>query len=464
MVTVIVDRGYSMSTRDAQATRAIALLSEVSGVVRKISPDHEKLGGVAVPQRQGTGSSSLSVINVPTALDTRELIDPAVRDARRNAPANVVLVLTDQPSSVQDDRVIRVTPTTGVRNAHIVTIAARETPSAEVMVRLRGGPGFGAAKLRVTSGEQRVERNMRIPESGETNEFIDLPRLASSVKAELLIDDDQPADNAAWLAREASWPRMEARIPLPAHLRRFVDVYAKQRPRGEASKRVVIVPSVGDLPGDGPGVVLRACLWRRGMNRPAQPIIADHPVTKGVTWAEVGRPALASDAYAGGLDADCERGRQNLGRRPGAAGPRDMGRIRYERVGAVAGVRGVLGERVQLGRGGRSVCVIPGRIARRCGLETGRVGRLTAGDCPAGAKTLARAVPKVRWNISGRECTDVPIPAPSAKSDWPERLAGVEKRARQVDLAPAFAAAALVCLALAAWTWKRKDASRPVVA
>ena len=59
---------------------------------------------------------------------------------------------------------------------------------------------------------------------------------------------------------------------------------------------------------------------------------------------------------------------------------------------------------------------------------------------------------------------EVPFPPPPAKADWQERMAAVAKQARQVDLAPAFAAAAVVCLALAAWTWKRKELSRPVMA
>jgi hypothetical protein len=466
MVTVILDRGYTMSTREAQSTRAGTLLGEVTAVVRKGSADRENFERVIVPARQGAASSSLAGFGAPTALDTHELIDPAVRNARRDAPANVILVLTDQPSSVQDDRVIRVSPTTVVRNARIVAIAARETPAAQVMVRVRGGPGFGAAKLRVTSGAQRAERDVQLPEIGERDEFIDFEKLGPSVRADLLVDDEQLADNTAWLAREASWPRIESRVPLPAHLQRMVDVYAKQRPAGEASKRIAIVSSVGDLPADAPGVVLPRLSEAAGNDPAAQPVIADHAVTKGVTFADAGRPALASDAPPPGWTPLVSvNGKVWVAAREGPARAVWVGFDTSDWARSPAFVVFWANVLNWVGAAGDRFASYPVGSLDDADWKPVELAALPPGTELPEPKLWPGLYQRSDGTVRALNAPDVPIPPPPpATADWRQRLAAVDKQARQVDLAPTLAAAALVCLALAAWTWKRKEPLRQVMA
>jgi hypothetical protein len=440
-------------------------MTEVSEPVRRVSIDREKFGPIIVPAVQGTTQSSFAGFDVPTALDTRELINAAVRSVRRDAPSNVILVLTDQPLSVRDDRVIEVAPTKAVRNARIVTMAARESPAAQVMVRLGGGEGLRAAKLRVTSGGQRVERDVQLPESGERDEFIDVDKLGASVRADLLIDDDQPADNTAWLAREANWPRIESRIPLPAYLQRMVDVYAKQRPPSEGSTPVAIVAAAADLPADGPGVVIPQLSLAAGTEAAAQPVIADHPVTKDVIWADVGRPTLSAEGPPVGWTPLVSVG----GKVWVAARQRSARAIwggldtsEWSRSPAFVVFWGNVFN--WIGAGGERFESYPVGS-----LDDSDWKRVELAGLPPGS---ARPEPKLWPGLYQRSdgtfralnAPDVPFPPPPAKADWQDRLAAVEKQARQVDLAPVLAAAALVCLALAASTWKRKESSRPVMA
>jgi hypothetical protein len=374
-----------------------------------------------------------------------------------------IVVFSNQNLDIKSDRVVQVIPSGTSRNARIVTIAARETPAAQVMVRIRGGPDFGAAKLRVTSGDQRVDRDVQIPASGERDEFVDLDKLGASIRADLLVDDDQPADNSAWLAREASWPRVESRIPLPAYLQRMIDVYAKQRPPGEASKRVAILGAVTDLPGDGPGIVLPR-LSESGGNEPAaQPVIADHPVTKGVAWGEVGRPAIAADTPpADWTPLVTVGGKVWVAAREQPARAIWVGFDTSQWARSPAFVVFWANVFNWAGAGAERFAAYP-------------VGALDDADWTpvelAGSPSeTPRPEPKLWPGLYRRtdgtlraiNAPDVVIPRPPAATDWQERLAALAKRAGgQVDLAPALAASALVSLALAAWAWKRRPGPRP---
>lgn len=463
MITVILDRGYTMSTRDAQGTRAQALMSEVADPVRRLSADHEKFGRIAVPPRHG-----LPGTDAPTALDTRDLLGPAVRDVRREWPSNVILVLTDQSVLVSDDRVIQVLPTSVVRNARIVTLAARETPAAQVMVRLRGAAGLGVAKLRVSSGGAVAEREVSVSDAREHDEFVDLPQLGASVKAELLIGDDQPADNTAWLAREASWPRIESREPLPAHLQRMVDVYVKQRPPGEASKRVVIVSSVSKVPGDGPAIVLpRLSEVAAAGNGPAmQSVIADHPITKGVTWTDAGRPALAAEAPPAGwapvVNVD---GKVWVAAREQPARAIWVGFDTSQWARSPAFVVFWANAFNWVGAGGKRFASHPvGSLDDSDWKPLELAGLLTDAIEPE-PKLWPGLYQRSDGTLRALNAPDVPIPPAPAQADWRQRLTALAKEAGgQVELTPVVAAGSLVCLALAAWAWKRRDAPRSVVA
>jgi hypothetical protein len=463
-ISVVVDRGYTMSARGRQGTRASELLNQVSGPVTQVSMSFEKFPRIFVPKSELL--SSAWPPDVPTALDTRDLLNATLSGLRSDAPDAPVMVLTDHALSLHDDRTIVAPPMTPVRNARIVTIAARETPAAQVMVRIRGGAGFGAAKLRVASGDQLVERDVQIPESGERDEFVGLAKLGASVRADLLVDDDLPADDTAWLAREASWPRIEARQPLPAHLQRMVDVYRKERPPGAASRRVAIVPSAGELPNEGPAVVVPRLTEAVTTGPATQPVIGDHPLTRGVTWTDVGRPAVSTDAPpAGWTPVVSDGGRVWVAAREQPVRAVWVGFDSSEWARSPAFVVFWANVFNWAGAGGDQFSAYPVGSLDDAAWKPVELAGLAAGWARPEPKLWPGLYQRSDGLIRAINAPDLPIPPPpAAGGDWQERLAVSSRDARQVELTPMLAAAAVACLALAAWTWKRRVPSRSVVA
>jgi hypothetical protein len=302
-VSVVIDRGYTMSARGSRgATRTLDDVATLAESPRAAAADFRRIErwvvpGPAAPHRTDTSGLADTPASTPTALDTRDALRLAVRAAlARNAGPAVVL--SDQSLGFTDERVIQVAPERPVRNARVVHVAAREQPAAQVMVRVRGGAGIVRGTVRVTSGSATADREVELRPDRDTDAFVDLPRLAESLKAELVLagaGDDQPADDAAWLVREASWPRLEARAPLPPHVQRMVEVYARARPPSDASRRVILTRDADAPPAGEPAIVLAPPESGAGAARSeqAEPEVRDHPVTQGVTWGAVAAAAPA---------------------------------------------------------------------------------------------------------------------------------------------------------------------------
>jgi hypothetical protein len=154
--------------------------------------------------------------------------------------------------------------------------------------------------LRVSSDQQTIERANELPPAGqERNYFFDLAQLGQVIGAELLDDDDQPADDRAWLVREKSWPRVETRAALSPELRRMAEVYQRNRPPGPGSKLVLITTSPEQLPSDSPGVVLAPVDESQTVSGSLN--VAGHPVTREVNWQAVVTHARTSAAAPGGF-------------------------------------------------------------------------------------------------------------------------------------------------------------------
>ncbi|HEY8665572.1 MAG TPA: hypothetical protein VIL86_02855, partial [Tepidisphaeraceae bacterium] len=119
--------------------------------------------------------------------------------------------------------------------------------------------------------------------------FIEMP-LAQTIEAGVDVSDDLPADNAAWLVRAASWPRLEIHGAVPAALERMVEVYRKNRPPGETSARVEIATA-----SPSKEAVARVTLASAAGQIEGKIVAEDHPITRDVDWpASLAQAAIAA--------------------------------------------------------------------------------------------------------------------------------------------------------------------------
>jgi len=285
-ITVLVDRGVTMSARDGDAyryVRAAELIApHVRGAVRVVS----------IPAREERATDAAGLVSAvgslpPTALDTSADVPQAAQRhlATTDEP---VIVLSDQPINSTDSRLVVIRPQ-AQPNVGIAHFAARERPAAQVMVRLVG-EGQSKQTIIVDSDGRRVERTMEAPGTA----FIDLPGLGKTVEVALSQGDALSADDRAWLVRESGWPRIEPIATLPPELARMVETYRKLRPARADARVVSIVDAAGNF--EGPTVILApATAAESGVAS-----VAEHPITTGVAWADVLKDArLGAVAPAG---------------------------------------------------------------------------------------------------------------------------------------------------------------------
>jgi hypothetical protein len=157
-----------------------------------------------------------------------------------------VVVLTDQPVDYRNPRVIAVVPDRPVRNVGIALIAAGTEPHPQVMVRLKNDSPAKSVHLRVASGAAVVDRDVIFTGDSATI-FVDLPALADTVTAEIVSDDDIPADNIARLTRQHTGITLDVAGGVAPEVRRLADVFNRNRPGG----RHLLL---SDLPTPGQGV------------------------------------------------------------------------------------------------------------------------------------------------------------------------------------------------------------------
>jgi hypothetical protein len=245
-VVVVVDRGITMSM--GKPPRFVALVEEINPVIR-----------------QQFGNARAQIVYVPadnssyaakTAIDTREMLEEAVRQQLDSNPASPVIVVSDRELKIVDKRVVRVGPSRAVHNISIVHLAARISPVGQVQIRLRNQSSGIATTLRVIcDGRESAQRTVELPAMGQVRDyFLPIDPTAKVIRADVDLNDDFAADNEAFLVRRGSWPAIEVRTPVFAELRRLVEIYSKLRPAGDESKRVGIVST--EEAGASPQIVL----------------------------------------------------------------------------------------------------------------------------------------------------------------------------------------------------------------
>ena len=303
-LTVIVDRGITMSARGTHKPRFRELAAAVAPAIADIW-GRAPVRVLTVPGGQARESDSarwpqLLENLAPTAADTRDELRLAIVSQRMSRPEPVI-VISDQDVGADEPAVVRIAPAMPVHNAGIVHIAARARPSPQVMVRIVNSSNRSARAPLVlrADGREVAQIAIDLPAAGAIDRFMDLPAPGRVLTARLEIDDDLPADNEASLVYERSWPVIEARCPLPPAMQRMVEAYRRLRPAGEGSRRVIIVDDLDMLPLNEPAALISR--QGAGIEHAAAPPggdvrCVDHPVTRNVSrWPA---PASRSSAAA----------------------------------------------------------------------------------------------------------------------------------------------------------------------
>ena len=451
-LTIVVDRGLRMSGRGHEQLRFREVGRSVSDeLVRHFGPA-TPVRLVVVPGPDPIHSelrSWLSELNrfAPTASDTRGTFGPVVTEELGAAPGPVIAI-TDQPLVGSDGRLVAVAPETPAEDVAITTLAARDQPAGQVMVRVRNQSGQASAVLVVSTGEHTVQRTIDLPAGGgERDYFIDLPSLGPTVMAQLKVRDDVEANNAAWLVREGSYPRIEPHAALPPELRRLIEAYQTARPATDTSVRVAVVSDIAQLPREEPAVVVAAERKRVPAGVPVQR--TDHPIAEHVNWDQLRAPVCVGGTPPEGWSPVVSSGPRVLI----AASPDPL---RQVWVGFDAPRWATTPDYVifwtnvfdWMGGGGQRFA---GRALAEWAPEWKPTGRL-AGQAGAWPGLYRRSDGALR----AFNAPDIAIALPP-QTDWRARLAALVRRHEgRFDLTPWLLILSAGCLTGSAATWRRR--------
>src|SRR5687768_3606746 len=169
------------------------------------------------------------------------------------------------------------------------------------MVRVRNdAANLTSATVTVAGdgGGLLAERRIELPPTGaERDYFFDVAVLGETVSAQLAAEgDDQPADDRAWLVREASWPVIEAKQPVGA-LERLLNLYRQMRRSTAGSRTVYLVRNAAELPAGTTGAVVHT----GGTAAVRAVTVAPHPVTDAVrNWSGLELPLATAAVIPAG--------------------------------------------------------------------------------------------------------------------------------------------------------------------
>ena len=279
-ITLIVDRGASMSARIDGKPRFAKLAGEVAPrLVEALELGSVDLIDITTGQVQRTDRSDwLGLVQQwkRTALDTQQQLKTSVQQRlERGAP---VIVLSDQDLGITHPQLVQIKPEQPVQNAAIVALSNRP---GQVMLTLHSTSAL-TRTLHAQSGDRTAQRTVDLKPGVDQNVFLDLDAAADTIEAWFDQSDDFDADDRAWLVRRQSWPIVEARTALPDELRRMFEIYSRHRPSSRASPRVAVTRPEDAKP-DEPGVLLPLA------EPPELPYgevgTRTHPLLAGVDWS-----------------------------------------------------------------------------------------------------------------------------------------------------------------------------------
>ena len=296
LVTIIVDRGVTMSTRDRLTEVIEAARPAVLEAFRE-GPTDLVVVPDGTPQHVSRAEwSRLASSATPTQEQTADSVRAAVARALAKTSGPVV-VMSDQAIAT-NPRVVQIAPAKPLENVAITNFVVRETPRPQAMIVVANNSPRETATLRVRSGERNVaERAIDLPRAagGEAKFFVDLPSLDAVAVAEIDVADDIAIDNVAHAKRQRSFPAIEVRAAVPAEVRRVVEAYGKSRPANEASRRVAVVADDA-VPTDVPVAIVAGATSNP---QPGPVTVAAHPVSAGVDWADAKAQASGTPSGEG---------------------------------------------------------------------------------------------------------------------------------------------------------------------
>jgi hypothetical protein len=276
-IIIVIDHGLTMSV--GKPPRFAALSEEFKPLIR------DQFGNVPAQ------IVSVPATESPTAIDTRDLLEPAVRQQLELNPTSPVIVLTDQQFRVFDKRRLRIAPQGKPADISIAHISARISPLAQLMLTLRNQSPAKKMMLHVLcDNRQTAEQEVDLPPNGTTRDyFLPIDASAKQIRAQIEVIDDFIGDNTAYLVRRGSWPAIEPRTPLFAELQRLIEKYSKLRPPSDQSKRLAIVSALDA--GADPQIILA------NIAAPAigDVTMANHPITislQNVDWKKLASAGL----------------------------------------------------------------------------------------------------------------------------------------------------------------------------
>jgi hypothetical protein len=169
-------------------------------------------------------------------------------------------------------------------------LAVRAGPATQAMVRLLNQSDLSTAKLTIRADGKNLRTDqVTLPARGETrNYFLNVPAGASAVEAEVECEGAARIDHRARAIRRADWPIVEAATPLPAELRRMIEVYGRHRPPGEGSKRIAVLRASAVAPAEQPAaVVVDDSAATTALSNLEPLAVVDSPLTKSVDWGKI---------------------------------------------------------------------------------------------------------------------------------------------------------------------------------
>jgi hypothetical protein len=304
---VIVDRGLTMSASSHGSPRFRGAIKHLAGELTRRSPtipvDLVAVPGDSTYSTEAGGLASVADELPPMGLHTSALLNRAVGRALRTG-SDAIFLISDQPIQFSDPRIVRIAPESDTDDAGISLIAARETPTPQMMVRVLNQSEQDATTLDVITAGQQLRQAIQLPPKGTSRDyFVTPPELGETIEASVapggnLAASDLPADDRAWLARVARWPAIESGIPLDPAIERMVSVYTRRRPPAEGSATIQIVAAPEDLPAGQRGVVVTSSFADAGTNG-ASLEVTDHAITRSINWGELPLLPAITDSPAG---------------------------------------------------------------------------------------------------------------------------------------------------------------------
>jgi len=457
-VTIVVDRGASMSAQSAGKPRfAQAAQTTAPPLLARLGPGPVELIDVLTGATEQTDRADWAARVARwkrTALDTRAALQSTVR--QHLAMNQTVIALTDQDLDLADPKLVTIAPTEAVHNTAIIALAQRP---GQVMATLHATDAKSVT-LHLRAGDRTADARVDLAANADQNVFVNLDAAgADTIEAWLDATDDFDADDRAYLVRQRDWATIEPRVPLSDELRRMIAVYTRHRPPGAASTPLPLARP-GELKPDERGVLLA-------------PVAAEQTATNNI--------GSQAHALTAGVDLAATLGQHVAvaDRGPGEGWQR-LAWIGDKTILAVRSGENDNGARqVWVGFDSPDFARTPDFVLFWTNvfdwLAGGSEGFTSSpvGTVPAGARRLLPAPlsgeveasywPGVFETPTGKLAADTgPVPfRVSADRTWPDALTRLHLTGPAArSLAPTLAIAALLLLLGAAWRWERRRAPK----